>query len=241
MPGNHTHPVANLLRGLAGMLCLMYFTSVSANECFNLLPYDVVEDGLPKLCLSSVSGKRELYSCQDYVSGNNHYRVLYRGGRIAKAVLSLQADGNEVLLSSPTQTKTPLSCPLKAPSGVPKYASHRGMGICSDEHDRAVACSVFAYAAPRETVTHSYMVFYPRNAGEKLQVQVSDSGKNSNAMVAELAYQIGRSLSKTACCSDRALKYFAYAYRLFPRSETYRHAYQHSRAQIAMTALQSGF
>jgi hypothetical protein len=238
MPDKHICSLASLLRGLAGMLCLIYISSVSANECLNLLPYDVVEDGLPRLCHSRVSGKRELYSCQDYVSGDNRYRVLYRGGRVAKAVLSLKANGKEVLLSSPTRASSSLSCPLKAPTGVPRYATHRGMGICSDEHDRAVACSIFSYAAPRETLRHSYMVFYPRKASEKLQIQVSNTGKNDNAMVAELAYQIGRSLSKTDCCSERALKYFAYAYRLFPRSETYRHAYQHSRALIVMSALQ---
>jgi len=237
MPVYRTYSLGALLRGLLGMLCLFWFSVVSANECLNLMPYDVVADGQPKLCHSNVSGKRELYSCQDYVSGNNHYRVLYRGGRVAKAVLSLQADGKELLLDSPGQAKASLSCPLEAPSGVPKYASHRGMGICSDDHDRAVACSVFAYAAPREPVTHSYMVFYPRSATEKLLIQVSNTGKNDNAMVAELAFQIGKSLSKTECCSQKALKYFAYAYHLFPRSETYRHAYQHSRALIVMSAL----
>jgi len=234
---NRINPAGPALRSLFGVLFLLCISSVSANECLNLLPYDVAEDGLPKLCLSGVNGKRELYSCQDYRSGNSHYRVLYKGGRVPKAVLALRADGKEVVLTSLADSNRKLSCPLKAPAGVPKYASHRGLGVCADEHDQAIACSMYVYAAARESVAHSYMVFYPRDSREKLQVEISDAGKNENAMVAEIAYQIGLQLSQTECCNSQALRYLSYAYHLFPRSETYRQAYQRSRATLALSQL----
>jgi hypothetical protein len=227
-------PVGRRLLAIAAML---YLSHAAANECLNLFPYDVTEDGQPKICQSAFSGTQASYGCQDYRSGENRYRVLYKGGRTPKAVLALNADGAEQILSSPLHGDPKLNCPLKAPKGIPAYASHRGIGVCRDDTNQQVACSIFQYAAARQTQTHLYMVFYPNDKQHTIQVAVEDAGVNENAMVAEIAYQLGKSLSHTTCCGDEAVQYFAYAYHLFPRSETYRHAYQISRAQLAMSNL----
>lgn len=224
------------VRSILTLFTLFWMVPATANECMNLLPYDTVADGLPKICTSSFSGQSESYSCQDYRSGENHYRVLYKGGRTAKAVQEIKANGSEVILSSPLRGDQKLDCPLKAPTGVPKYATHRGIGICRDEDSKVVACSIFEYAAARETLAHNYMVFYPNGTQHKIHVDVENAGNNDHAMEAELAFQIGLSLMGTQCCHERAVKYLAYAYRLFPRSETYRHAYQRSRATLVTLA-----
>lgn len=223
------------MRTVLFVVALFFIAHAAANECLNLFPYDVAEDGLPKICQSAVTGTLKNYSCQDYRSGENHYRVVYKGGNMPMAVLVFNADGSQKVLSSPLRGDEKLNCPLKAPAGVPKYATHRGLGVCRDDNNIPVACSIFQYAAARQTIVHSYMVFYPSNRQQKLRIEVSDAGANDNAMVAELAFQIGLSLSHTSCCSEQSLHYLAYAYHLFPRSETYRHAYQRGRALLAFS------
>lgn len=217
------------------ILSLFYFGQAMANECLNLFPYDVKADGLPKICQARLADKTRLYSCQDYRSGPSHYRVLYRGGNTPQAVLSLRPDGKMTILAS--RTTQHLSCPLPAPSGIPRHAQHQGLGICTDPQDRPVACSIFTYAAARETQTHAYMVYYPRHAQEILRIEEETAGTNHDAMVAELAYQIGMRLTQSHCCHAQALAYLAYARSLFPQSEIYRHAYQRGRALLALRDL----
>jgi len=220
-------------RTVLSLLTMLFLGHASANECLNLLPDDAKPDGLAKICQSSFNGIEFSYSCQDYRSGDSRYRVLYKGGRTPKAVLALNADGSEQILSSPVFGDNKLTCPLSPPPGVPKYATHRGTGVCHDEHDKPVACSIFLHAAARETEAHRYMVFYPNHNANEVAVEVQAAGNNEDAMVAELAFQIGMSLWETECCTREAVKYLAYAYRLFPRAEAYRTAYQRGRAILA--------
>lgn len=214
-------------------MTLIYVAPAAANDCLNLMPDDVKAEGEPKICSSDFSGVKSNFSCQDYRSGENRYRVLYKGGRNPQAVLALKANNQEQVLSSPLRGNQKLDCPLKAPADVPKYANHRGTGVCRDEANMPIACSVFQYDAAREPISHLYMVYFPNKTHRHIQVVVEDAGANQNAMVAEISYQLGQSLLKTSCCNDRAIKYLAYAYKLFPRSETYRHAYQRGRAVLA--------
>jgi len=223
-----------IVRLMLSVLSMFYLAHATANECLNLMPYDVKTEGSPKICQSNFSGIKSNYACQDYRSGESRYRVLYKGGRHAQAVLALNANGQELILSSSFRGDEKLDCPLNAPANVPEYATHRGMGVCRDEGNMPIVCSIFQYAAAREPATHLYMVYYPNQNHELTRVDVEDAGANKDAMVAEIAYQIGQSLLKTSCCSDRAMQYIAYAYHLFPRSETYRLAYQHSRALLAL-------
>lgn len=220
-------------QAMLALVAMFFLGPVAANECLNLLPDDVKADGLPKICESAFNGIEFSYSCQDYRSGENRYRVLYKGGRTPKAVLALNADGSEQILSSPIFGDHRLTCPLTPPTGVPKYATHRGTGVCHDENDKPIACSIFLHTAARQTESHRYMVFYPNNSEATVKVDVQVAGNNDDAMVAELAFQIGMSLWDTECCTEQAVQYLAYAYSLFPRAEAYRQAYQRGRALLA--------
>ena len=158
MYDNHTALPGTGIRFLLLVLAMFFIAHAAANECLNLFPYDTAEDGLPKICQSSFNGTQANYSCQDYRSGDNRYRILYKGGSSPK----------EQVLSSPQFGDQTLNCQLKAPAGVPKYAVHRGSGVCNDENDKPVACSFFQYAAARDTLAHSYMVYYPSAKRQKL-------------------------------------------------------------------------
>ena len=102
-----------------------------------------------------------------------------------------------------------MHCPLPVPASVPKHATHLGLGICQDENDASIPCSVYEHAPVRQRQTYRYLVlFHPGDRGSELvhQMPVRD---NPNAMVAELAYQLGLSLLETSCCSEQASAYRA--------------------------------
>lgn len=220
---------ASMLLGLAGQ--------AAANECLDLLPYDTVADGLPEICQSSFNGVKKNYSCQDYRSGENRYRVLYRGGLHPKAIIQLNSDDSFYLVSSPLFGDRKLRCPLRPPEGIPQYAVHRGIGVCQDDDDQLVACSVFEHAAARQTEAHRFMTFYNSDEKQPVTVDAQVAGTNNDAIVAEMAFQIGMSLWDTECCAEQAVEYLEYAYRLFPRAEAYRKAYRRSRISLALKQL----
>lgn len=217
-------------------ISLLMASFSNANECLDLLPYDTVANGHSKICQSSFNGMNNHYSCQDYQSGDTRYRVLYRGGVTPKAIIKINPDNSEQLLSAPLFGDLRLRCPLTPPAGIPEYAVHRGTGVCQDENDSMVACSVFEHAAARKMEATRYMTFF---ASEKPSVVIDAqiASDNEDAMVAEIAFQIGMSLWDTDCCSERAVEYLEQAYKLFPQAEPYRTAYRRTRAIIAMEKL----
>jgi len=217
--------------------CLVLSGQTIANECLDILPYDTVADGLPKICQSKFNGINNTYSCQDYRSGETRYRVLYRGGLSPKAIIQLNPDSSRYLISAPIFGDRKLRCPLLPPVGIPKHAVHRGTGVCQDENERMVACSVFEYAEARQTEAHRFMTFYNHGHERSVTIDAQTAGTNSDAMVAEMTYQIGMSLWDTECCAEQAVKYLEYAYRLFPQAEAYRNAYRHSRVSLALQEL----
>lgn len=227
----------NLKTILAGIILALSGQAV-ANECLDLLPYDTVTDGLPKICQSTFNGINNSYSCQDYRSGETRYRVLYRGGLSPKAVIQLNPDSTRHLISAPIFGDRKLRCPLTPPAGIPKYSVHRGIGVCQDDDDQMVSCSVFEYAAARQTEAHRFMTFYTNDHERLVTIDAQIAGTNSDAMVAEMTYQIGMSLWDTECCSELALKYLEYAYQLFPQAEAYRNAYRHSRVSLALREIE---
>lgn len=219
---------------LLAMILLFGTAHAGANDCLRLLPDDITVEGRPHVCQSDFNGIAHDYSCVDYRSGDTQYRVLYRGGLTPKAILRFDtgAAGHQ-LVSSPLYGDSRLHCPLKAPAGISLHARHQGIGICHDASDQPVVCSVYEHAAPRQPDRHRYMVFYPADASSPVRIEAQVAGANDNAMVAEIAYQLGMSLWVTECCTEQAVAYLAYAYRLFPRAEAYRSAYHRSRAMLA--------
>lgn len=224
-------------RTLLAGIALVLAGQVAANECLDLMPDDVVAEGYPEICQSDFNGIKSNYSCQTYRSGETLYRVLYRGGVTPKAVLKFNPDASRRLISAPLFGDNRLKCPLKPPVGIPEFAIHRGTGVCYDENDKVVACSVFEHAAARQLQAHRFMTFYNANSEKQVMIDAQIAGNNHDAMVAEIAFQIGMSLWDTECCAEQAVSYFAQAYYLFPRAEAYRKAYQRSRATLALQQL----
>ena len=196
-----------------------------ANECLSQMSNGARPVDQVKLCHSSFTGIKTQYSCQDYQEGKTVFRVLYKGGLEPKAIIKLDKHQAEHLVWSPSFGDHRMRCPLPAPASVPKFARHRGLGICTDDHNANIPCSVYENNRARESRTWRYLVFYQAD-GESTQIAhrmaIAD---NRDAMVAELAYQMGLSLLETSCCSDKAAAYLEHAHRLFPRASAYRLGY----------------
>jgi len=229
--------IGTFLKTILASFVLGLASQASANECLDLLPYDTVADGIPSICQSNFTGIKKDYSCQDYRSGETRYRVLYRGGLYPKAVVQINPDNTRYLISSTLFGDHKLRCPLTPPEAIPQHAVHRGMGVCQDDYDQLVACSVFEHAEARRTEAHRYMTFYHSGDEQSVSIDAQVAGTNSDALVAEMAFQIGMSLWDTECCAQQAVEYLEYAYQLFPRAEAYRDAYRHSRVSLALKQL----
>ncbi len=226
--------VSNFLKIIFSSFVLLLASHATANECLDLFPYDTVAEGHSKICKSAFNGVSKYYSCQDYRSGDTRYRVLYRGGLTPKAVIQLNSDKSFQLISAPLFGDPRLRCPLMPPSGIPKHAEHRGTGVCFDENDRMVACSVFEHAAARQMEATRYMTFFDTQDKPSVTIDAQVASSNDDALVAEFAFQIGMSLWDTECCAEQAVEYLEQAYKLFPQAEAYRTAYRRSRAILAM-------
>ena len=213
-----------ILKTLITILFLWISGQVLANECQSLMPADARQQGQIKICQSSFTGISQQYSCQDYRSKTGHYRVIYKGGLEPKAIVKLAATGKESLIYSPSWGDQAIYCPLPAPISIPAHAKHRGIGICVDENNANIPCSVYEHAQARQSRSWRYLVFY-RNKGQTEIASRMAAGDNKDAMVAELAFQLGLSLLETSCCSDQATAYLEHAHRLFPRVTVYRNGY----------------
>ena len=213
-------------------LSLWVSHQASANECLSQMPASVVATAQVKICKSSYTGLKQNYSCQDYSNGSENYRVIYKGGLEPKAIIQLSANGDEKLIWSPSFGDHNMRCPLPAPESIPKHARHRGMGVCIGDDDKPIPCSIFEHAQARVSEAWRYLVFYHPDGHTEL-VHKMVAGKNQNAMVAEIAYQLGLSLLDTHCCSEQATAYLEYAHRLFPRVSVYRSGYLDALAQLA--------
>lgn len=223
-----------MLCNIVAALALFSIGTASANECFSQLPAGTVPVGQIKICQSSFTGLQAQYSCQDYHHQDDYFRVIYKGGLEPKAIVKINTREGEKLIWSPRFGDHKMRCPLPAPSSIPKHAIHRGLGICQDENDANIPCSVYEHAQARQSRAWRYLVFYHPNRTE-LSHQMP-AGDNHNAMVAELAYQLGLSLLETRCCSEQASAYLEHAHRLFPKATAYRAGYLQALEQLAVNA-----
>lgn len=213
-----------LRTSLITVLLLAVNNLAIANECMSKMPAGIKPAGQVKLCHSDYTGLKVRYSCQDYQKGDKHFRVLYNGGLAPKAILKISSSGQERLIYSPSWGDQKMNCPLNAPDNIPTHANHRGLGICMDENDADIPCSVYEHTRARQTRTWRYLVFY-RNTGKSEVAHRMVAGDNHDAMVAEIAYQLGLSLLETSCCSEQATAYLGHAHRMFPKVTLYRTGY----------------
>lgn len=221
-----------ILCNIMAVLALLSAGTASANECFSKFPAGTAPVDNVKICQSGFTGLQDRYSCQGYRKGDQHFRVIYKGGLEPKAIVKLDAKGKEQLIWSPSFGDHKMRCPLPAPAAIPKHAIHRGLGICQDAGDANIPCSVYEHTQARQSRAWRYLVFYHPNRTE-LAHQMP-AGDNQDAMVAELAYQLGLSLLETRCCSEQASAYLEHAHRLFPKATAYRAGYLQALKQVAV-------
>lgn len=206
-----------------------------ANECLSQMPGGVTPAGQVRLCQSGFTGLKTQYSCQDYRNSGQYYRVIYKGGLEPMAIVRLTAGGKEQLIWSPSFGDPRMRCPLPPPATLPKHARHRGLGLCMDENNARLPCSVYEHTGVRQSRAWRFLVFYNQDGSDSRVAHQMAAGDNQDAMVAELAYQLGLSLLETTCCSEQAAAYLEYAHRLFPRASAYRAGYLQALEQLAVS------
>ncbi len=236
-----TLPIRKLITLLLILSAITCSSIVSANECVSYISNKAVKiDGL-KICESSYNGITDVYSCQDYQATNKQFRVLYKGGVSPKAIVEINEQSDEKLIWATIFNNQKLNCPLPPPRGIHIHAKHRGTGICMNEHDQYIPCSIYEHKAARRIESHRYMVFYPANDAETNEIKVDTYifDASEDAMTAELAYQFGLSLLDTRCCSQQAMIYLEYAYHLYPKANQYSKAYNNAKFNLSVNKVQT--
>lgn len=213
------------------VLTLIFAANARGAACFDLIPKDAKPDGEPWLCESAHSGELQAYGCQDYLSGQKHYRLYFRGGAAPKAIAIVERDEPRVFHQSTRVNASQVqTCEIAVPVGVPDAATHLGTGVCKDGCGKPVPCSVFRLEAARELAIIHYTVLYHPQGHGPLSMDTRVMGNNEEALAAELSYQLGVSLLHADCCPEQALGYLAHAHRLFPDDKQYRESYLRMRA-----------
>ncbi len=203
-------------------------------HCSAFLPADAETVDSVHLCHSDHSGKNALYACQNFATHHAHYRVFFKGGPHPKAIASVTENGDidKMLWSEEMPANRPV-CDFPSPIHIPAAAKFMGAGVCLDESDASIPCTLFRYKASQLKTISDYVVFYKVDGVGPEYASTIASGVNRNAMPAELAYKMGLSLLKTDCHPQRGLQYIKHAYQLFPNSTLYRTAYQHYTQQVS--------
>lgn len=177
------------------------------------------------LCESERNPAAGPFACLRYrVDGRTHV-LLYQGGPAPRAIRAddgARHRADERWLSA--QERVALRHALPRPPAVPHAAHYRGTGVCSDERERPLPCSLFEYAGARQPEAMRYFVFYEPDGGGVRRVDALSAGRNEHALEAELAYQLGRTLTRSDCCREQARAWFAHAVTLFPDEPDYRAA-----------------
>ncbi len=188
-----------------------------------------------KICESAFNGISDNYSCQEYQSERQLFRVLYKGGALPKAIIAVTDEKHEELIWSSIFAGKKIDCPIVPPLGIHIHAKHLGTGICNDEFDHDVPCSVYEHNAPRRTESHRYLVLYPIEGSNAKKVKITTFIHDAtvDTMTAEIAYQFGLSLLDSNCCSQQAMAYLEYAYHLYPKENKYSKAYNNARFNLS--------
>jgi hypothetical protein len=195
----------------------------AGNDCPALLPADAEAIGELRLCRVSVVGNDGFSACREYSNEQRLYQLVFRGGTAPVAVLERSAV-NDAFLNGPGDARHARTCDLKRPAGVPAEAVYRGTGVCRDERERPLPCSLYEHAAARTPEALRYFVYYEPDGGGVRRVDAVPAGRNERALEAEFSYQFGRALMDSDCCRDEARGYLTHAAVLFPRDAVYARA-----------------
>lgn len=215
------------LGGVLGLVFSAQGDNKDSVSCRAPIPTDVTLVRDFYLCKSAHKGRIDTYSCRDYRSANQQYRVFYKGGVAPKAVARVRyRNSGESLTYIELPESRSSICDVVPPTTVPRTAKFLGTGVCEDKHERNVPCSVFRAAPARQFNIVAYIVFYDREGNGPSLIDAQPVGSNHDALVAEMAFQIGTDLIDTACCYKQGLRYLTYAIKRFPQSRAYREVYR---------------
>lgn len=210
---------------LFGVVCVATSAAMerSRSDCPAVLPADAVAISAPRLCRTDDTGHGHFAVCREYSDDQKLYQLVFRGGTAPHAAYVIRAADGVALRDALQHSNNP-PCDLERPAGVPAKAFYRGTGVCEDEQSRPLPCSLFEHSSAREPEARRYFVYYDPHGRGVRQVDSVPAGRNTRALEAELAYQLGQALSASGCCAGQARAYAAYAAALYPGDLTYRAA-----------------
>jgi hypothetical protein len=210
---------------LFALLASLPAAKAGINDCPAILPADAAPLGELRLCRAAGASPVELTACRNYGAGNHVFKIEFQGGVVPVSVRRLPAASRPGEASSAAETVIDVGkrgCDLARPTGVPRTAVYRGTGVCREEHDRPLPCSVFEGASARQPVAMRYFAYYEPDGRGVRQIDALPAGPNDHALEAELAFQLGQALAATECCREEARGYVAHAAGLFPADSIYR-------------------
>lgn len=215
------------VRNSAIMFLLFFSSNILADSCLNYISADAEAIGEFAICRVNHQGKSATYACQRYQDSSRMFVILFNGGTSPQAIYSTDLDLRQPIRVEWDQATAGngLSCQFTRPDSVPASAHYLGTGVCEDDANQSVPCSMYHHAAARRTTMEHHMVFFDAGGRGVRSVTIFPSGENNQALIAELAYQLGMAKMKTACCRRQAVAYLLFAYEAFPRSKIYRDAY----------------
>jgi hypothetical protein len=217
--------VGGLVILLLALLGPLSVARAGGNDCPALLPADAKLLSEFRLCGAGAGTSVELSACRDYTAGDSLFTVEFRGGVVPvalrqRAVGAAQDDEAPVTQTEGNGDKR--GCDPTPPKDVSQGATYRGTGVCHDEHERPLPCSVYEGANARQGMATRYFVYYEPDGSGVRQVDALPAGPNHQAFEAEMAFQLGQALGATECCREEARGYVAHAAGLFPADSIYR-------------------
>jgi len=219
------HPVLGILVATTCLLTMPAIAHGRENAC-SILPAEAGALGEPRLCRLDTRHGRGMAVCRDYSDDQHLYQVVFQGGTSPVAIYvsaGMHQPGPVQVITDRHDTRI-VRCELARPTGIPATADYRGTGVCEDETRQPVPCSLFEHQGAREPEKKRYFVYYdPEGRGVQRIVSLS-AGANSDALEAELAFQLAQALGQTRCCPDLARAYLNHANTLFPNEQLYQAA-----------------
>lgn len=170
----------------------------------------------PRLCTVAGVSPDSHAVCRDLRAAGRVWTVVYNGGERPQGYLS-ESGNIEPLPAGVPELVRPIH-----PRGVAREARHVGTGACAMGDNRHVPCSMYNEELARHRTTYHVMVYFHPSGAGVARLERMPIGANLDALVAELAFQIGRAQAGSGCCVQRAGEYIRYAQRLFPRAAVYR-------------------
>jgi len=207
---------------------LILFSSTSfAQNCLDYISSDAEALGDLALCRAEHDGVTKDFACQRFQDEDHKYAVLYDGGTHPTAIYASKVGGVDAnrLVWSDRLSPRQVSCSISRPHNVPSSARLLGAAVCEDSGGKMVPCALYHDEAARKPVVRRHMVYFDALGRGPNSKDVYTLGRNDRAVMAEIAYQLGKAKLGTGCCQQQAAEYLRFAYESFPTSRVYERAY----------------